>query len=179
MLKYHIGCGKRYFGPDWVHVDGADYDHINSHDYILRDVPKNSVDVIYASHFIEYFDREEALPLLGIWQQRLKPGGILRLAVPDWDNMVLAVTQNGFKLKDILGPLYGRMEMNGQLIYHKTVYDYDDLIGILIEAGFKEARGYDWRQTEHAEFDDQSQAYLPKMAKDTGLLISLNVEATK
>jgi hypothetical protein len=39
---------------------------------------------------------------------------------------------------------------------------------------------YNWRDTEHAEFDDHSQAYLnPKGDKDKGTLISLNVTARK
>ena len=38
---------------------------------------------------------------------------------------------------------------------------------------------WDWRKTEHSQFDDHSQAYLPKMNKEHGTLISLNVEAIK
>ena len=49
----------------------------------------------------------------------------------------------------------------------------------LIAAGFKDVRRYDWRQTEHKDYDDFSQAYIPHMDKENGLLISLNVEATK
>ena len=38
---------------------------------------------------------------------------------------------------------------------------------------------YDLRDTEHADIDDCSQAYLPHMDKENGVLMSLNVEATK
>ena len=38
---------------------------------------------------------------------------------------------------------------------------------------------YDWRQTLHKDHDDFSQAYVPHMDKEKGLLISLNVEADK
>jgi len=34
-------------------------------------------------------------------------------------------------------------------------------------------------KTEHSEFDDCSQAYLPKMDKENGILISLNVQCSK
>ena len=63
--------------------------------------------------------------------------------------------------------------------YHKTVYDYASLKTILYDCGFKSVSKYDWRDTDHAEFDDHSQAYLPHMDKDNGTLISLNVEAVK
>ena len=48
-----------------------------------------------------------------------------------------------------------------------------------MNVGFKDIKRYDWRETEHAEFDDHSQAYLPHMDKENGTLISLNVECTK
>jgi hypothetical protein len=46
-------------------------------------------------------------------------------------------------------------------------------------AGFTNVRRYDWRQTVHKDHDDFSQAYIPHMDKENGLLISLNVEADK
>ena len=45
--------------------------------------------------------------------------------------------------------------------------------------GMREVNHYDWRDTEHSEFDDHSQAYLPHMDKDNGTLMSLNVECKK
>ena len=43
----------------------------------------------------------------------------------------------------------------------------------------KEIKKYNWRKTEHSMFDDHSQAYLPHMDKENGILISLNVECVK
>ena len=45
--------------------------------------------------------------------------------------------------------------------------------------GFKNVIKYDWRKTEHAMFDDHSQAYIPHMDKETGILMSLNIECYK
>jgi hypothetical protein len=45
--------------------------------------------------------------------------------------------------------------------------------------GFKNVHRYDWRQTIHKDYDDFSQAYIPHMDKEHGILISLNVEAEK
>lgn len=36
-----------------------------------------------------------------------------------------------------------------------------------------------WRETEHSDVDDFSQAYLPHMDKENGILMSLNIEAIK
>ena len=40
-------------------------------------------------------------------------------------------------------------------------------------------REWDWRKTDHSNIDDYSQAYLPHMNKENGLLVSLNIEAKK
>jgi hypothetical protein len=49
----------------------------------------------------------------------------------------------------------------------------------LLQAGFSEVRRWDWRNTEHSEVDDYSQAHLPHMDKENGRLMSLNLEAIK
>lgn len=181
MIKIHVGCGKRDFGPEWIHVDGEKYPHINHNDVWLNWYDENSVDVIYASHFLEYYDLERAGRLLENWYKCLKPGGILRLAVPDFEAMAKLYVSDPVKypLNDLWGPLYGKMTMNNGYIYHKICYDFKTLSYLLELYGFNNIDRYDWRQTEHGHIDDHSQAYLPKMDKEKGNLISLNVEATK
>ena len=50
---------------------------------------------------------------------------------------------------------------------------------ILEEVGFKNIKRYDWKNTIHKHYDDYSQAYIPHMDKENGILMSLNVEAVK
>ena len=71
------------------------------------------------------------------------------------------------------------MQMGDDIIYHKTVYDFEELSTLLSSAGIQNIARYDWRDTEHCDFDDHSQAYIPHMDKDNGTLISLNIEGTK
>jgi predicted SAM-dependent methyltransferase len=179
MLKLNLGCGWRNFGPDWIHIDGGDYPHLNSKDIVNLPYEDNSVDLIYASHVLEYFNRDEAYELLTKWYNKLKPGGIIRLAVPDFEAMTKLYVENGLSLSSFLGPLYGKMPMGDQIIYHKTVYDYLSLEKLLSDIKFTSVKRYDWTTTEHAQFDDHSQAYIPHMDKENGVLISLNIEAIK
>ena len=69
--------------------------------------------------------------------------------------------------------------MGKETIYHRTTYDFDSLEKLLLELGMKDVEKWDWKETEHSEFDDHSQAYIPHMDKENGVLISLNVECTK
>ncbi|HIB34754.1 MAG TPA: methyltransferase [Candidatus Marinimicrobia bacterium] len=178
-MKFNIGCGWRNFGKSWIHIDGGDYDHLDSSDIYLKDYENGSGDLIYASHLIEYFDREEVVPLLKRWKNVLKPNGVLRLAVPDFDVCAKLYTDGKYPLDRFLGVLYGKMPMGDKTIYHKTTYDYSSLTALLNEIGMRKVKKYNWENTEHAQFDDHSQAYLPDMDKENGTLISLNVECIK
>jgi hypothetical protein len=109
----------------------------------------------------------------------LVPGGILRLAVPNFEAMANLYVENKCNLQQIIGPMYGRMKMDDSYIYHKTVYDKSSLSELLLSAGFKNIRKWNWREVDHGQWDDHSQAYLPHMDKNGGTLISLNIEAEK
>lgn len=183
-MKLHLEGGKRYL-KDYIHVDLADYPHIDyRHD--VRTLPMfgdNSVSVIYASHVLEYFDRIEVREVLKEWYRVFKPTGVLRLAVPDFEALIEVYQEYG-NLNLVHGPLYGRWEMTGTntIIYHKTVYDFASLKRMLEESQFRNVRRWDWRKVftgEHEGFDDYSQAYIRHMDKEHGILISLNVEAEK
>ena len=179
MVKINLGCGWRDFGKDWIHIDGGDYDHLDSRDIVNLPFKDNSVDLIYASHVIEYFDRVEIIEVLNKWKSKLKSGGTLRLAVPDFEAMAKLYIEKNIPLNNFLGPLYGKMKMGKDFIFHKTTYDYDSLKELLNEVGFRNMDYYLWQETEHGIFDDHSQAYIPHMDKENGTLISLNIEVKK
>ncbi len=59
------------------------------------------------------------------------------------------------------------------------IFDAPLLSGLLLQAGFSDVHRWDWQNTEHADVDDYSQAHLPHMDKESGRLMSLNLEAVK
>src|SRR5271157_1589408 len=111
-LKVHLGCGKRDFGPDWFHVDGANFPQVKHHDILDLPFAQESADLIYACHVLEYFDRFEVGGVLSTWRGFLRPGGTLRLAVLDFEVIARLYVSGAIKLEQALGPLYGRMPMN-------------------------------------------------------------------
>lgn len=182
--KVAVGCGARFYGPDWLHVDGEalkeGYDHVESDEVHLRYHPSNSLDLIYASHLINYFTRDEFSRMLEFWFDRLKSGGTLRIATPDMCVMMCLYQMYRVQLKDIIGPIHGVMSLNMGQISHLTSWDEVELTELLSRKGFVGIERYDWRLTEHSHVDDHSQAYLsPKGDKENGTLISLNIQCKK
>jgi len=176
-MKLHLGCGERYI-KGFVHIDIIDRPHIDHVSQIddLSYILDSSVDLIYASHVLEHFKRASVNNVLQEWHRVLKPGGILRIAVPDFAKLC-EVYQETDDLSLIIGPIFGRQ--NYLYNIHYNVFDYNTLKISLESVGFESIQRYDWTKTEHADVDDYSQSYIPHMDKKNGKLISLNVEATK
>jgi hypothetical protein len=77
MLKLNIGAGSTVI-PGFTPIDRK----LGSEAFPLN-YPDNSVDEIRASHILEHFTFVDAQKALQEWTRVLKPGGRIRLAVPD------------------------------------------------------------------------------------------------
>lgn len=96
-------------------------------------VEDNSVDEIYASHILEHFPHRKTLEVLDEWHRVLKPGGELKIAVPDFDTTVRYAMVMG--LNDwVVNFLWGDQEYDGA--FHYTGFNEDRLTGMLHLAGF-------------------------------------------
>lgn len=176
-MKLHLGCGNKridgYTNIDVRYLPGVD--EIDNIAY-LRKYKNESVDVIYASHVLEHFSRWQYMSVLKRWYEILKPNGILRLGVPDFEQIVKYYIKTN-KLRDVSGMLYGGQDYDEN--NHHWVWDFVTIKQELEQIGFKNIYRYDWRNTEHSHVDDYTQSYLPHMDKENGTLLSLNVEAIK
>ena len=173
-VNLHLGCGKKFI-PGFIHIDVRKFDHS---DYVCRldkleMFKDNSVDLIYWSHVLEHFKRHECENALKEWHRVLKPGGLLRLAVPDFESIV-KIYQEYKNVELLIGLLYGGQDY--QYNYHHVAFDFNYLSKLLMQAGFTQIHRYDWKTTIHNDYDDYSQAYIPHMDKEHGVLMSLNVE---
>ena len=182
MIKLHLGCGKRNF-PGFINVDLADFPHIHHRRAVddLSPIATVSVELIYASHVFEYFSLTEVPRVLAEWRRVLKPGGILKLAVPDFTALVLAYQRFG-DLRLLQGVIYGLIEpgtMQDLTLFHKVIYDFKLLKKVLEENGFTKVQTYNWQNFLEPGQEDHSAAYLPSHDYKNGILVSLNVQAEK
>ena len=178
MTKLHIGCGDAIL-PGWINLDAIPHGRVDIVDdaRTLESIPLESVDLIYAACVLEHFTRNEVSKVLETWISRLKPGGTLRLSVPDFAALAWEYNANDTPLEKLLGPLIGGQK--DEYDRHGAMFDMATITQLLESVGFEDVRRYDWRETAHAKYDDFSQAYLPHMDKENGVLNSLNIEATR
>jgi len=176
LNKLHLGCGKAYI-EGWTNVDL--FSNVKADIYAdiqALPLPRNHFHLIYASHVLEHVQRHTVIATLTHWKDLLVSGGVLRLAVPNFDAVVDRYC-NEANLDEVMGLLYGGQ--NHPKNYHFITFNERTLHRDLKRAGFGDVRNWDWRTTEHRNVDDFSQCYLPHMEKETGTLMSLNMEAVK
>lgn len=84
QIALNFGCGKR-FSPDWVNIDFHSDSKCVQRVNLLSGFPftDSTFDAVYSSHVLEHFDRSAARFLLSESKRVLKPGGVLRVVVPD------------------------------------------------------------------------------------------------
>lgn len=86
-MKYlNLGCGD-YFSKEreWVNLDFvSSYEGVIAHN-LLQGIPfeDNSFDLVYHSHVLEHFSKEDGEKLISECFRVLKPNGVLRIAIPD------------------------------------------------------------------------------------------------
>ena len=87
MVKLvNLGCGNRYHA-DWINLDFiANFPGVIPCN-LRRGLPfrNGSIDVVYHSHVLEHFSKRAAPIFLSEVCRVLKPGGIMRVVVPDFE----------------------------------------------------------------------------------------------
>ena len=170
VIKLNLGCGYQY-PQGWINVDyslGARFsrlpffrlinkklhlfrmewdDNIFIHD-LTKPFPWDdaSVDVVYSSHTLEHMAREQGAEFLRQSYRVLKPGGIIRIVIPDLLSIVnrylegellaenfvedlgVMYIESGNRLKDRLAPFVQYP--------HKCMYDTSALERSMTSAGF-------------------------------------------
>lgn len=89
MKMLNLGCGSR-FSKDWINVDFVSTNSNVIVCNLTNGIPfsNNEFDVVYHSHVLEHFTKNEGFEFIKECYRVLKPNGIIRIAVPDLENII-------------------------------------------------------------------------------------------
>jgi len=142
-VRLHLGCGTNHL-PGWVNVDLFGM-HPDLH-WDLRwrlPFPDDSATAVVLEHVVEHFALDEVVSLLDDCRRVLRPGGRIRVGVPDFGSYLRSYAGDGGFIEDNRPgrptPLLAVAEV--ALAHgHKSVWDGPTLVSALQEVGFDDAR---------------------------------------
>jgi predicted SAM-dependent methyltransferase len=195
-VKVNIGCGLDAY-PGWQNFDNSPTIFLSRlpggrflfrtpawprsvirHDVVKKDLPfaDNSVDCVYSSHAFEHLTYEASLAVARRCFRALRPGGVIRIAVPDFGRIVQDYLKNPEPLAS--QQFLHRMGMHAHwrgLLHpghsHQQLFDKRSLCHMLREAGFA--------QPEEKEFGESRIPDIDVIELQQRAFESLYVEAVK
>ncbi len=143
-IHLHLGCGAKYL-EGFVNIDGNLF---RKSDLVLDlrnglPLPDDSVGTIYSSHVFEHFYPDELHALLRECHRVLRPGGGMRIVVPDMEAAVAAYLAGH---RDYFGDFpRPHRSLGGKLSNllfceggHRQGLDFSYLEELLSDAGFRQ-----------------------------------------
>jgi hypothetical protein len=125
-IRLNVGAGKVEI-PGYTAIDRT----LGTEAYPLTNYEDNSVDEVRASHILEHFPRGQVFPVVQEWVRVLKPNGVLKLAVPNFDWIAEHYHRHACDSQTLFGYLMGgQLDEND---YHKSVFD-ETLVRLLMKA---------------------------------------------
>jgi predicted SAM-dependent methyltransferase len=139
-LRLHLGCGRKTL-HDWVNVDLSG-DRVDLAWNLARPLPfrDGSAEAIFHEHVLEHLSLEQSLKLLEECHRLLRPGGILRIVVPDAGGLARSYANGGSDMLERVRP--GRpsamLALQEMFYWHRhcTMYDAETLKLVVTAAGF-------------------------------------------
>lgn len=172
----HLGCGD-INSPEFINIDSRYLSHIHH----VRDVKDLSIfkdnfaDFIYACHVLEHISHKDIDLVLMEWKRVLKPGGKLRISVPDFDMILEIYFETNKSIEEIIGPLMGAQDYKQN--FHYSVFNHFFLSNHLKKVHFASIQNWDPSKVENHNFNDWSGVSFEINGKN--FPISLNIEAVK
>lgn len=147
MLRLNVGCGdKKINGFVNIDVRKTSSTDIVSKAWKIKNIPENSVDLIYSRHMLEHLYLSDAKKTLKHWYKLLKKSGSLNLITPDLHfhcKQLIGKTKSkkfDSEIEHAMAGFYGWHDPNrggNKFDSHKWGYSFSTLEQLLVESGFK------------------------------------------
>ena len=173
----HIGCGD-INSPGFINLDARPLPHVHivsKNIFRLDMIPDDSLDMVYMSHVLEHVPRNQAIEVIREMARVLKPDGVLRISVPDFDHVITIYEASGKQINAIAPALMGGQ--NYAFNFHYGVFNTEYLANLLAKGGFLRVRPWDPANCDHHDFDDWASKSI--YLGDRPFPISLNLEGYK
>ncbi len=138
-LRLNLGAGATYI-EGFTPIDR----HLGSEVYPLPQYETDSVDEIRASHILEHFGHTAVPQVLDEWVRVLRPGGLISIAVPDFDKIAGELKSDPLRFSYLFG---GQTDAND---YHKTAYTASTLRDSMEVAGLVNIKPWTSNNTDCA-----------------------------
>lgn len=176
QIFIHLGCGD-INSPEFINVDARPAPHVH---YVcnvldLSVFADGYANLVYACHVIEHVRHNALRKTLWEWKRILKPGGVLRLSVPDFDKIIQVYQACDRSISAIHRPLMGGQDYEYNV--HFSAFNEMYLTEKLKEVGFREVRQWDPGNVANHDFCDWADSDL--IVDGKAFPISLNLEAIK
>ena len=151
--RVHLGCGYTIL-PGWLNVDlvgrtPADVGLDMKKPLPFADV---SVDAIFTEHMVEHLTYTESLALMRECSRVLRPGGVLRIVVPDFELYIRSyIEKHQLAQPGLSAPLTPLLGL-ARIAYgssHRSIWDAETLTALLNYAGLHGSR----RQFRESDLD--------------------------
>lgn len=177
----HLGCGPKFL-DGFVNVDANPLHKLDLWLDVRRGLPfrNSSVESIYSTHMIEHLFPDELERLFLECFRVLKPGGGIRLIVPNLHSAIIAYQENRAEwfydsfprhFDSIGGRFSNFVFCDGQ---HRTAFDFSYLDEVLRKSGFCEVE-----ESSEGKSRLYGSNVPPFEPNDSGLQHSLYLEAFK
>ena len=140
--RLHVGCGRVKL-QGWINADLDPRAQLVINIKHRLPFPENDLDRIYSEHVLEHVPVESGLVFLKEAHRILKPGGVVRIAMPDLDDIVDGYTHDWRRFDWIHWPGHEFIETKAEMINiafrwwgHQYLYNKEELERRLRQSGF-------------------------------------------